>query len=48
MNHTSKYNEGYRYYVYVVPGVVEYFKDLDDAKEYASGYPDTEVKLLDD
>jgi hypothetical protein len=34
MNHTSKYNEGYRYYVYCGPGHIEYFKELIIALDY--------------
>ena len=25
MKHTKKYNQGYRYYVYICPGHIEYF-----------------------
>lgn len=34
MKHTSKYLEGYRYYVYVCPGHIEYFKTLEGAQDY--------------
>lgn len=31
MANTAKYNEGYRYYVYVGPGHIEYFYTLREA-----------------
>lgn len=34
MTHTSKYNEGYRYYVYLGPGNIEYFKEVTDALNF--------------
>lgn len=34
MTHTSKYNEGYRYYVYLGPGNIKYFKGLIEALEF--------------
>lgn len=35
MRETYKKQQGYEYYVYVCPGVIEYFFDYDSAKEYA-------------
>lgn len=34
MYHTSMYNAGYRYYVYVGPGNISYFKTLVEASDY--------------
>lgn len=31
---TSMYKAGYRYYVYVGPGAISYFRTLSEAKEY--------------
>ena len=31
MKHTEKYNEGYRWYVYVSSGQIEYFENKYDA-----------------
>ncbi len=35
MKHTSKYEEGYRYFVYVAPGSITYFFELSRAEEFA-------------
>lgn len=35
MKHTEKYNEGYRWYVYVAPGQIEYFEKFHDADFFA-------------
>lgn len=35
MLHTSKYNDGYRYYVYDGPGMISYFRTLAEATAYA-------------
>ena len=35
MKHTTRYNDGYRYYVYVGPGNISYFQELAKAQEYA-------------
>lgn len=35
MKHTWKYEQGYRYYVYLGPGHIEYFEDLESAQECA-------------
>lgn len=29
------YNSGYRYYVYVAPGVIEYFETIEEAQNFA-------------
>ena len=38
-------NEIMKYYVYVRPGYIEYFNDLEKAQEFANEY-DTTVKEL--
>ena len=35
MKHTKKHNQGYRYYVYIGPGQIEYFTDQEAASAYA-------------
>ncbi len=35
MKHTSKYEEGYRYFVYVAPGQITYFYERSRAEEFA-------------
>jgi hypothetical protein len=45
MKHTWKYEQGYRYYVYISPGRIEYFYDLESAQECAQMY-DAEVKEM--
>ena len=34
MKHTSKYLDGYRFYVYVSPGHIEYFETIQGAQDY--------------
>jgi hypothetical protein len=33
MKHTSMYNAGYRYYVYVGPGDIRYFRTINEAND---------------
>lgn len=37
--------QGYAYYVYVRPGVIEYFRDYESAEEYAEIH-DAEVQEI--
>jgi len=32
--HTSMYYAGYRYYVFVCSGVIQYFETVEEAQEY--------------
>jgi hypothetical protein len=38
MKSTWKAQQGYKYYVYVGPGRIEYFEDLEEAQECARKY----------
>ena len=44
---TYMYRQLYKYYVYVRPGVIEYFTNYEKAKEYADNFIGVEVKELD-
>jgi len=39
-------NQGYKFYVYVRPGVIEYFFDREPAQDFADKHS-TEVQELD-
>jgi len=36
MKHTTMYNNGFRYYVYVSPGNISYFQTLPEAQDCAT------------
>lgn len=44
--YTFKVRQGYRYYVYLGPGRIEYFTDYPKAKQYADHWG-AEVKELE-
>lgn len=46
MKHTEKYNEGYRWYVYVSPGQIEYFENKHDADVFAKDNSSIVEELL--
>ena len=33
--HTAKHNKGYRFYVYISPGNISYFRLYENARDYA-------------
>jgi hypothetical protein len=34
-NHTSLYRQGFRFYVYRGPGMIEYFRTIEEAQAWA-------------
>ena len=46
MKYSNKYNEGYRWYVYISPGNIQYFKDYQTARSIAE-FHDVQVKVLE-
>jgi len=45
MRETNMKRQGYNYYVYVCPGVIEYFFNRSDAEEFAMQHG-AEVKVV--
>ena len=41
MSESSKRRQGFRYYVYLGPGAIEYFTTLVDAQDYQSEFGGT-------
>ena len=46
MKHTSMYNAGYRYYIFVCSGNIHYFKTLQEAESWRQDY-DSSLEIQD-